>query len=423
MIVILKQNGLKKVEIPMNNIGFKHHSIPVLAEADGIVLSEEQQKAVDAVIEFIEDSPKKYFVVSGFAGTGKSAVIPFIRENMHGDSAVVAYTGKAVVVLKRRGIDNAQTIHSFLYYTKIVKDEKTQKLHYEFHKKYESDFDGIKCVFVDESSMVDKNIFDELTSHDFKVVFFGDSFQLPPVKDDFNIMENPDIQLTQIVRQNADNPIIKLSLLARTQQKIPFGIYGESSKKPMFKFNVGDYADYDQIICWTNRKRKEVNETIRSIKGYEPLKVYPNEKMIVKHNYPSLGLYNGQMVYNLKQAEAKKLKKFDTIYDMKVVDEIAVNDIIAACDYIPLDVSGTIGWDAEMIFNYNITKSGEKSNKRLIHMDYGYAITCHASQGSSWGKICIIEEDGIKKRPEYWRWIYTAITRAEQNVTIFSSGV
>lgn len=402
----------------MNDIYTSYNTIPSFTDIDEIVLSDEQEKVVETVIEFIKNSSKKFFVVSGFAGTGKSAVIPFIRKQMIGNSAVVAYTGKAVVVLKRRGITDATTIHSFLYNTKIIRDEKTKKIYYEFHKKSESDFNGIKCVFVDESSMIDKNIFYELTSHNFKVVFFGDSFQLPPVKDDFNIMEKPDIQLTKIIRQNENNPIIRMSFMARMQQKIPFGTYGNSAKKPIFKFNTSDYDNYDQIICWTNRKRKEINDSVRSLKGYEVSKIYPNEKMIIKQNYHFLHLYNGQMVYNMRQAEEEKIDNFDGIYNMTIVDEIAADDIIAACDYIPVNVSGAIGWDSEKIYNYNISK--KTKNKNLVHMDYGYAITCHASQGSSWGKICIIEEEGIKKRPEYWRWIYTAITRAEQSVTIFS---
>lgn len=394
-------------------------SIPVCSDIDEIIFSEEQKNVIDAVLDFIKNSKEKYFVVSGYAGTGKSAVIPFIRKNMQGGSEVVAYTGKAVVVLKRRGITDAKTIHSFLYYTKVVKDEKTKKVRYIFQEKSEIDFINIKCVFVDESSMIDKKIFEELISHEFKVVFFGDNFQLPPVKDDFNVMENPDIQLTQIIRQNSENPIINLSFLARTQQKIPFGTYGTSSKKPMFKFKVSDYSDYDQIICWTNRKRKEINESIRHLKGYSPLEIYPDEKLIIKHNYPYKGLYNGQIVYSSVHSKAEDIKEYNEKYfPMEVIDEIAMNDIIAACDYIPVEVNGAVGWDNINYFNYNI-----QQNKKIIpivYMDYGYAITCHASQGSSWGKICIIEEEGIKKRPEYWRWIYTAITRAEDSVTIFS---
>lgn len=400
--------------------------IPVSADMDGIILSEEQENVVERVLDFIENGNKKYFVVSGFAGTGKSAVIPFIRERMSGDSSVVAYTGKAVVVLKRRGISDAKTIHSFLYNTTIVKDPVTKKVKYEFLKKSEFEFEYLKCVFVDEASMVDENIFNELTSHNFKVVFFGDSFQLPPVKDDFNIMEKPDVQLTKILRQNENDPIVKLSFMARTQQKIPFGEYGESAKKIMFKFSIADCGNYDQIICWTNKKRKEINEAIRNTKGYSSIELHPDEKMIVKQNYPSLGLYNGQMVYNSEYASAENNGEYGITYPMTVIDEVALSDIIAACDYVPVRVCGTVGWDAEKIYDYKLKMATEKKKKkyrRLVHFDYGYAITCHASQGSSWEKVCIIEEDGIRKRPEYWRWIYTAITRAEKSVTIFSSGV
>ena len=398
------------------------HKIPLYEDTEGISLSEEQEDVVEKVLDFINNGDKKYFVVSGYAGTGKSAVIPFIREKMSGDSSVVAYTGKAVVVLKRRGISDAQTLHSFLYNTRVVKDPETKKVRYEFLKKSEYDFEHIQCVFVDEASMVDELIFNELTSHKFKIVFFGDSFQLPPVKDNFNIMENPDVQLTKILRQNENDPIVKMSFLARTQQKIPFGEYGDSSKKIMFKFKMEKWNEYDQIICWTNRKRKEINDKIREIRGFSANEICMAEKMIVKQNYPRLGLYNGQMVYVNQQTVAEKYGNYGMIYPMTVIDEIALNDIIAAIDWTPVKVYGTVGWDAEKIYNYKIENATNKKRKMLVHFDFGYAITCHASQGSSWEKVCIIEEDGIRKRPEYWRWIYTAITRAEKSVTIFATG-
>lgn len=397
------------------------NDIPVYPDIDSIILSEEQEKVLNEVVSFVEDENKrKYFVVSGFAGTGKSAIIPFIRNKISGQSAVIAYTGKAVIVLKRKGISDAQTIHSFLYHTKITTDEKTQKLKYEFIKKGEYDFENIKCVLVDESSMIDENIFNELVSHNFKIVFFGDSFQLPPVKDKFNIMEKPDVQLTKILRQNENNPIVKLSFMARTHQEIPFGNFGNSSKNPLFKLKPDKLLQFNQIICWTNRKRNEINNSIRSFRGYNLDTIYEGEKLVVKANYRYLGLFNGQMVINTKDSEVSPIKSNKSkIYHLNFVDEVALDDIIAACTYGPVTADCTIGLSAEEIFNIKINSHNKKP---LVHLDYGYAITCHSAQGSSWPYVCIIEENGLRKMDEYWRWLYTAITRAEERVEIFSTG-
>ncbi|MFP3624917.1 hypothetical protein, partial [Burkholderia sp. SIMBA_051] len=67
------------------------------------------------------------------------------------------------------------------------------------------------------------------------ILFIGDTGQLPPVSQDgiedfMTMFNNPDFTLTEIHRQAAENPIIKLSMMARTKQKIEPGVYGENKE-------------------------------------------------------------------------------------------------------------------------------------------------------------------------------------------------
>ena len=55
-----------------------------------------------------------------------------------------------------------------------------------------------------------------------------------------------------------------------------------------------------------------------------------------------------------------------------------------------------------------------------IHLDWGYAITAHASQGSSWNNVAVMLDKRLYHIKDYNRWIYTAITRAEDSVVIYS---
>jgi exodeoxyribonuclease-5 len=72
--------------------------------------------------------------------------------------------------------------------------------------------------------------------------------------------------------------------------------------------------------------------------------------------------------------------------------------------------------NGKYILNYNY-----KKNPYQIHLDWGYAITCHQAQGSSWNNIAIMLDKKMKHIvKDYYRWIYTAITRAENSVTIYS---
>lgn len=56
--------------------------------------------------------------------------------------------------------------------------------------------------------------------------------------------------------------------------------------------------------------------------------------------------------------------------------------------------------------------------KGLIEAVWGYAITCHKSQGSQWENV-IVFDDGLGRAAEdRARWLYTAITRAEKGLVI-----
>ena len=50
--------------------------------------------------------------------------------------------------------------------------------------------------------------------------------------------------------------------------------------------------------------------------------------------------------------------------------------------------------------------------------DYGYAITCHKSQGLEWDKVLVLEENFPFDKTEHARWLYTAATRASDKLVL-----
>ena len=53
--------------------------------------------------------------------------------------------------------------------------------------------------------------------------------------------------------------------------------------------------------------------------------------------------------------------------------------------------------------------------------DFGYALTVHKAQGSQAKRVILFEERFKQMSDEEWRrWLYTAITRAESELYIFS---
>ena len=77
--------------------------------------------------------------------------------------------------------------------------------------------------------MVDEELGRDLLSFGKKVLVLGDPAQLPPVKGGgFFTEAEPDVMLTEVHRQAADNPIIRLSMTIREGGQVPRGVYGES---------------------------------------------------------------------------------------------------------------------------------------------------------------------------------------------------
>ena len=136
-------------------------------------LTEEQKSIIRNILKF----DKKIYKIGGYAGTGKSTLIRHLIYALP-NFAVCAFTGKAASVLRKREIENAQTIHSLIY--KAHKDEKNNVY---FTLASSIDCDGI---IVDEASMVSEEIYKDLIYFNKPVIFVGDHGQLEPVGDNNN---------------------------------------------------------------------------------------------------------------------------------------------------------------------------------------------------------------------------------------------
>jgi exodeoxyribonuclease-5 len=182
---------------------------------DKFSLSPDQKSVLDAMISWNIDSHRApYITVGGYAGTGKTTVLAEFRNELTKLSeltkvAFCSYTGKAARVLQNRLIahgalrlvDSVGTIHSLMY--SPVEDERTQEIvGWEKTKEIKADL-----IVIDEASMVDETIWFDLQSYGIPIVAVGDHGQLPPVRGNFNLMQDPQIKLEKIHRQNEGNPI------------------------------------------------------------------------------------------------------------------------------------------------------------------------------------------------------------------------
>lgn len=390
-----------------------------------IILNTDQQQVLSQIIDWLREEPSPYLAVGGYAGTGKTTLIAYLRKEMarsdkfkHKKVAFCCYTGKATAVLRQKLSeadallkgDSCSTIHSLIY-TPVVE---------EGHIAEWTRSPSIACdlVIVDEGSMVNEVIWRDLLSYRKPILVVGDHGQLPPVEGRFNLMESPALRLEHIVRQAEGNPIITLSKRVREGGSIPFGTLGsglakyslqEYESRELFEGLVTGRSDDYLCICGLNRTRIHLNQSIRVARGIENSLPERGDRVICLKNNHAKFIYNGML---------------GAITFIEPLDEHWYEASIAMA-------SGTTfeGKILKHQFNAATTFRGtgigpaeglsEKEFGDLF--DFGYCLTVHKAQGSEAARVVLFEERMRAYDEEMWRrWLYTAVTRAREELYIFA---
>lgn len=403
-----------------------------------ITLSPDQATARDQVIERLM-AGNKLVTLGGYAGTGKTtttaAIVNTIRAKGFNKIAFCCFTGKAYKVLEAKLIgfdtlghlDYCGTIHSLLYHPRERIEQKNNgnlKLHVDFHSR-EAELRGqYNLIIIDEASMVNEELYDELCRFDAPILAVGDHGQLPPVKGSFNLMQSPDIRLTKIHRQAENDPIIRLSILAREEGKIPFGQYGDSCLKTSDESVVNAIQDPKEwtIITGTNKKRVERNRWARWKIGYQGDLPVVGDRVICLKNDHSQRVFNGMVGTCTKVApppaendeERLKLRHWVHIEAMMDAGNPFSGLVFRYQFGQPKPLTETVKEDPKL---------DPRDFGRL--WDFGYALTCHKAQGSEAENVVVYEEPAMwhvlqKTMGEQgWRrWLYTGITRAKKRLII-----
>ena len=388
-------------------------------------LTNKQQKGLELVLEKHKNN-EKYAVISGYAGTGKTTLVKFIISALDVDEDKVAYatyTGKAAEVLRKKGNKNAQTLHRLLY-------DSFPRQGGGFVRVPKKTLD-YSIVVVDECSMVPKTMIDMLLRHRVFVIFLGDPFQLPMIdkKESHTLLDNPDVFLDEIMRQEAESEIIQLTMKIRNGEPIDFMQGNEIIISPIKEMVTGHLTWADTILCATNATRHSINKQVRELFGYEGI-LCSNEKIIVKRNYWEDCNEDGDALVNGTIGTVQN--PFDSYIAIPGYirnDRHRIPTVMA--EFIPdggksFDI---INFDKDFILNetpcvdwrvaYQIGKLRSKLGDILPKQaTYGYALTCHAAQGSEWDKVLVIEENFPYDKKEHARWLYTACTRASSRLVL-----
>lgn len=369
-----------------------------------ITLSNSQNAAKNSIKEWFWNyrrDPKntpQVFRLFGLAGTGKTTLTKTIAEDMAVNVQYAAFAGKAALQMQKAGCHGASTIHSLIYKPRIDQETGVPK----FEKVPIHEHDSTQIFIIDEVSMVDQSIGEDLLSFGKPILVMGDPGQLPPVNGaGFFVNDEPDVMLTEIHRQAADNPIIRLARAVREGEMLETGKYGDSIIMPKgSKPSKEDFLEYDMTICGRNVTRQRLNQTMRRFRGHSqesPDLPIEGERIIALKNDHQKGILNGTL-YEVRRVPYDRIgHNFSMdLLNLDFGDGKAYVQVRSRDEFF--DGSEVKHLDWRVLANVN-------------HFDYGYALSCHKAQGSQWDS-CLIFDESYCFREHWNRWLYTAITRA-----------
>lgn len=432
-----------------------------------------QMALIQALSRFIEEqSPGDVFVLNGYAGTGKTSVVGALVKAMKSlkrNTVVLAPTGRAAKVASNFSLGEATTIHKRLFRGNSADPNNTN-----FFLSENRDRDTL--FIIDEASMItdglnlSSSLLLQLIRHVYSgdgcnMILVGDLAQLPPVGQNSSHAMNPErlrgiglnpisFSLTEPARHSLESGIlfnatsIRNSLLNEAPVE-DFKIF-QSGFSDVEIISSGDFTDYlsssynrvgkDETIVITrsNYRANNINATIRRylldaesplING-ERIVISKNDYFWSKQNKLNNFIANGEIAHVMEVG--KKTKAYgrwfaDALLKVPGIETPLETKIILRS----LVAEGPTISKEEMERFYNLvlaSAEGELSEKikaamlspyyNALQVKYGYSITCHKAQGGQW-KHVYVDMGGMNSdlpAKEFYRWLYTAVTRATEKV-------
>lgn len=368
---------------------------------------------------------KQTFKISGPPGSGKTTIINClldeIKLNIRTDVLFVTYVGRASIPLRMNGL-LSRTIHSTIYeieedyvydsngvprkssngkYLKTIKFVKRDKL-----PKH------IKLIVVDEAPMVPDVQKEDLESFGRPIIALGDKDQLPPVFGKSSFLDNPDVVLTEIMRQKQGDPILHLAFLSKAGKDLPLGQYGKRCfvvEKDILEYDWV-YKKFNTIITGKNKTRESINYMIRhDIRGVDDALPVKYDKLVCRKN---------NWLYTIDDGNVPLINglvgKVTEIYPETYNGRSMCVDFQP--DFLSHDYFEQIELDCKYLnlpYEYKQDYRYGEGNR----FDSGYALTTHLVQGSQFDSIMYIQE--MMGSEDFQRKLdYTAITRAKETLMI-----
>lgn len=427
-------------------------------------------------------SSTNVFVLKGFAGTGKTSLISALIKSLSTigkKTILLAPTGRAAKVLSHYSQKQAFTIHKKIY-RRITNADGIG------HFVLQSNMHTKTIFIVDEASMIanegglseQASLLDDLInyvihSEGCKLIFVGDTAQLPPVH--LNISPALDVdylkrsysinldtvELKDVMRQVAGSGILTNATTLRnliTEGRGNRPQFDTNNFTDIVRLNGNELEDYlssaynkkgveeTVVICRSNKRANQFNQQIRArIRWQENELSSGDYMMVVKNNYYWLPdeskagfIANGDSIELLKAGDIKeqygfrfadaRIRLVDYPNEQPLEVKLMIDTIGSESPALTADQNKklyqNVMSDYMHIKNKSIRFIELKKNPFLnaLQVKFAYAITCHKAQGGQWENVFVdqgyLTNDMINT--EYMRWLYTAVTRATKKLYLIN---
>lgn len=427
------------------------------------------------------NKPHCALLLNGYAGTGKTTVMAsvaaYVRSFQSAELVQLAPTGKAAKVLRSYTGINAYTIHRYIYMLKTEGGERQFKRKENKHKNAlfivdeASMISGERTYFSPHGQSLLHDLVDFVKEgENCKILFVGDQAQLPPVhsikspaldedflKSEFDLLIAK-CSFDEVLRQDVDSGVLF------NATNIRYKITGAAKDVKLFDDQVSfrfidpySFLDYyedamsnhgeEEVVVLTKSNKSAVlfNQQIRSrVLGLDELLNGGDKLMVVKNNYKyGVQEANIDFIANGESIMVNRVMRTEERYGMLFADAdihlenfeldlqvklnlSALNSNFPAVEQAKMDkLYEEI--DLELLEEYPYKKDRKeqlRNNEYLnaLQVKYAYAITGHKSQGGQWHSVFIdhgfVSEETADE--QWYRWLYTAITRSKTDVFLLN---
>ena len=428
--------------------------------------------------------------LKGFAGTGKTFILRYFLQHVIDKAyTITAPTHKALRVLEAQIGRKGMTLHSLHGLKPNIDLQNFDIERPQFDALNPCKIQNYNLIVIDECSMINKDLF--LLNHNrakefnTKILYVGDPLQLPPVNEEisptFATVKNT-VELTDIVRQEEGNPLLNLfplirkdiqcgtndflNYIVRNRSNIQNGIGYEILPTNVFRdrliteFNSEEFhknIDYYRVVAYTNQAVSDWNSIIRnSIVGNDADIIHINDLLLsyntIVDEFKEAIILNSEdyIIEDIRPYFSdEKIKTFavnlKSMYDGHITQPFLVVDSkdisfnrykqILTHLYNRAANHEQHGWYVYYKFKNRFltnirftidTIQGVKYINKDI--DYGYAMTTHKTQGSTFDNIAIDLTNLVFTNTKYGRievdrdtrnkLIYVALSRAKNSVIL-----